>query len=173
MNMKSFRFAIAAVVMLLCAVGFAQTDAQKPIDAQKSFDALKALAGTWQAIYEGKPMQASLRVTSMGHAIVHEMKGDGPENPITMFYLEGDRLMLTHYCDAGNQPRMVGKLSPDGKTLDFNFVAVGNYSPAQGGHMQHAVFTFIDANHHTEEWTFMIEGGKPAEHARLDLERKN
>jgi hypothetical protein len=36
--------------------------------------------------------------------------------------------------------------------------------------MQHAVFTLIDANHHTEEWTFMLEG-KPPIVARLDLQR--
>jgi hypothetical protein len=115
-------------------------------------------------------MQATLRVTSNGNAILHEMKAEGPDDPITMFYLDGDRLLLTHYCDAGNRPRMAGKLSPDGKTLEFDFVDVGNYSPSQGGHMQHAVFTMIDANHHTEEWTFMLEG-KPPMVARLDLQR--
>jgi hypothetical protein len=153
-----------ALVVLSTAAVFAQSS------AQKSFDTLKSLAGTWQATYEGKPMQATLRVTSNGNAILHEMKGEGPDNPITMFYLDGDRLLLTHYCDAGNRPRMAGKLSPDGKTLEFDFVDVGNYTPSQGGHMQHAVFTMIDANHHTEEWTFMLEG-KPPMVARLDLQR--
>jgi hypothetical protein len=86
--------------------------------------------------------------------------------------LDGDRLLLTHYCDAGNRPRMAGKLSPDGKTLEFDLVDVGNYSSTQGGHMQHAVFNIIDANHHTEEWTFFLEG-KPAMIAHLDLKRTN
>ena len=67
-------------------------------------------------------------------------------------YLDGDRLLLTHYCDADNRPRMVGKMSPDGKTVEFDFLDIsGNL---QYGHMQHAVFTLIDANHHTEDWTF-------------------
>jgi hypothetical protein len=163
--MKSSRLALSvALLVLSTASAFAQSD------AQKSFDALKSLAGTWQATFEGKPMQATLRVTSMGNAIIHEMKGEGPEDPITMFYLDSDRLILTHYCDAGNRPRMAGKLSPDGKTLEFDFVDVGNYSASQGGHMQHAVFTMIDANHHSEEWTFMLEG-KPPMIARLDLQR--
>jgi len=150
----------------LSTLTFAQSD------AQKSFDKLKTLAGSWQGSYEGKPMQATLRVTSMGNAIEHEMKGDGPDDPITMFYLDGDRLLLTHYCDAGNRPRMAGKLSPDGKTLEFDLVDVGNYSSTQAGHMQHAVFNIIDANHHTEEWTFFLEG-KPPMIAHLDLKRTN
>jgi hypothetical protein len=77
---------------------------------------------------------------------------------------------LTHYCDAGNRPRMAGKISPDGKTIEFDLLDVANYSSAQHGHMQHAVFTLIDENHHTEEWTFMMEG-KPAMKAHLDFQR--
>ena len=164
--MKSARFVLYLLLVSLSTLTFAQSD------AQKSFDKLKTLAGSWQGSYEGKPMQATLRVTSMGNAIEHEMKGDGPDDPITMFYLDGDRLLLTHYCDAGNRPRMAGKLSPDGKTLEFDLVDVGNYSSTQAGHMQHAVFNIIDANHHTEEWTFFLEG-KPPMIAHLDLKRTN
>ena len=163
--MKTSRIMLPVALLVLLTTGaLAQTD------AKKSFEALKSLAGSWQGSYEGKPMQATLRVTSMGNAILHEMKGDGPDDPITIFYLDGDRLLLTHYCDAGNRPRMAGKLSPDGKTLEFDFVDVGNYNSSQGGHMQHAVFTMIDPNHHIEEWTFMLEG-KPPMVARLDLQR--
>jgi hypothetical protein len=164
--MKFARFVLYLLLVSLSTLTFAQSD------AQKSFDKLKTLAGAWQGSYEGKPMQATLRVTSMGNAIVHEMKGEGPDDPITMFYMDGDRLLLTHYCDAGNRPRMAAKLSPDGKTLEFDLVDVGNYSSTQGGHMQHAVFNIIDANHHTEEWTFFLEG-KPAMIAHLDLKRTN
>ena len=76
-----------------------------------------------------------------------------------MLYLDGDHLSLTHYCDAGNRPRMVGKDAPDGKTVEFEFVDIsgGNVH----GHMHHVVFTLIDANHHTEDWTFMMPGDKP------------
>jgi hypothetical protein len=176
--MKSLRLIPSLMVLLsLCAVAFAHTDGPKS-DAQKSFDSLKALAGSWeghvttvppQPDIEGKPAHLSLRVTSMGNAMVHEMTGDGrPDDPITMLYLEGDRLLLTHYCDAGNRPRMTGKMSPDGKTVEFDFLDVSGST--QYGHMHHAVFTMIDANHHTEDWTYMMPGDKPV-HAHFDLQR--
>jgi hypothetical protein len=178
--MKSLRFMLSMVVlMLLSTVGFAQSD------AQKSFDKLKTLAGSWEArvtlvppqpdMADGVPMQLSLRVTSRGNALVHEMreagKPDDPkryDHPVTMFYLDGDRLLLTHYCDAGNRPRMVARTSPDGKTAEFDFVDVAGST--EYGHMHHAMFTFIDANHHIEDWTYMMPGDKPV-HAHFDLQR--
>ena len=170
--MKSLRFFLPVVLLSLSAVALAQSD------AQKSFDKLKTLVGSWeghvatlplQADIEGKLMQVSLRATSMGNALMHEMTGTGrPEDPITMLYLDGDRLLLTHYCDAGNRPRMTGKMSPDGKTVAFAFLDVDGST--KYGHMHHAVFTVIDANHHTEDWTYMMPGDKPVQ-AHFDLLR--
>ena len=167
----------------------AHADIQNPVapsDAQKSFDQLKALAGTWHAtITTDPPMKemgngaigdVSLRVTSRGNALVHEMGEAGKDDPtkydhpVTMFYLDGDRLLLTHFCDAGNRPRMAARVSPDGKTVEFDFLDVAGST--KYGHMYHAVFTFIDANHHTEDWTFKLKGDKLM-HAHLDLQRAN
>ena len=85
-----------------------------------------------------------------------------------MFYLDSDRLLLTHYCDAGNRPRMEGKLSADGKTLEFDLLDVA--SGMQKGHMHHSVFTLIDADHHTEDWTYMLPGDQSVR-AHSDLTR--
>jgi hypothetical protein len=172
------RIALSAVFLLMVATAFAADMAATQSDAQKSFDQLKTLAGSWEGRVtsipsdpdiENKHVQASLRVTSMGNAIVHEMRGEGrADDPITMLYLDGDRLLLTHYCDAGNRPRMTGVMSPDGKKVEFTFLDVSGST--QYGHMDHAVFTVIDANHHTEDWTYMNPGDKPV-HAHIDLQR--
>jgi hypothetical protein len=186
--MKSLRFMLAVALLSLSTVALSQSDAQKssvapvPSDAQKSFTQLKTLAGTWQAsvttdppqpeMGNGTMTQVSLRVTSRGNALVHEMhelgKPDAPTHPLTMLYRDGDRLLLTHYCDAGNRPRMVARTSPDGKTVEFDFLDLSGGN--QYGHMYHAVFTIIDANHHTEDWTYMMPGDKPLR-AHLDLKR--
>ncbi len=174
--MKSPGFMLSVVLISLSTVALAQSD------AQKSFDKLKILAGIWKGPLTTDRAQpdlpnlgwVSLRVTSKGNALVHEMKEPGTpddptkDDPITMLYLDGDRLLLTHYCDAGNRPRMVGKISPDGKTVEFDFLDVAGST--QYGHMHHAVFTVIDANHHTEDWTYMEPGDKPV-HAHFDLRR--
>jgi hypothetical protein len=169
--MKSLRIVFSIALLSLATVAFAGSD------AQKSFDQMKSLAGSWEGVVttvpphpemEGKLMKVSLRVTSMGNALMHEMTGAGrPDDPITMFYLDTDRLLLTHYCDAGNRPRMVGTASPDGKTVGFEFLDV--VGTTKYGHMHHALFTVIDADHHTEDWTWMA-GDKPVQ-AHVELQR--
>jgi hypothetical protein len=177
--MKSLHFTLSVVLLMLSAAAFAQSD------AQRSFTTLKTLAGSWEGpvtvdppqpeMNDGKPVHVSLRVTSRGNALVHEMQEAGTpldatrsDHPVTMLYVDGDRLLLTHYCDAGNRPRMTGKVSPDGKKVEFEFLDLSGGN--QYGHMYHAVFTIIDANHHIEEWTFMTPDGKTV-HARMDLQR--
>jgi phage tail protein X len=177
--MKSIRLVLSFALLLIATAVFADSD------AQKSFDQMKTLAGNWEGpvtivppqhdMSTDKPIHVLLRTTSRGNALMHEMQEAGtPEDPtrydhpVTMFYLDGDRLLLTHYCDAGNRPRMTAKSSTDGKTIEFDFLDVAGTT--QYGHMQHAVFTVIDANHHTEDWTYMMPGDKPV-HAHMDLQR--
>jgi hypothetical protein len=175
---KALQGLFSAVLITLSTAAVAQSQAQS--DAQKTFDHMKSLTGEWQGTVtttpeamghemQGKMMQISLRTTSSGNAIMHEMTSAGSkDDPITMLYLDNDRLLLTHYCDAGNRPRMVAKVSPDGRTIEFTFLDLAG--PNDHGHMDHAVFTFIDADHHTEDWTYMLPGDKPMV-GHLDLTR--
>ena len=172
--MRMCRFMLPFALLLASMAALAQSAAPQTTapqsTAQKSFEQLKALAGSWEGTLEGQALHVNLRVTSMGNTLMHEMKGAGPDNPITMFNLDGDRLMLTHYCDAGNQPRMVATVSHDGKTIVFDFLDATNLLSSQMGHMQRVTFTFIDANHHTEKWEFAMAGGKQMG-GLLDLKR--
>ena len=190
--MKSRDLAISVVVLIVIwTLAIAQAHAQAApqsapqSDAQKSFETLKTLAGSWEGpvtldplhpeMSDGKPLHISLRVTSRGNAVVHEMQEAGTpldpakyDHPITMLYLDKEQLTLIHYCDAGNRPRMIARKSADGKTVEFDFAELSGSN--QYGHMFHAVFTSIDANHHTEDWTYMMPGDKPM-HAHFDLKR--
>jgi hypothetical protein len=185
--MKSHRLMLSVVLVSLSSVALAGsgTATVPKTEAQKSFDTLKTLAGNWEGpvtveppmpeMSGGKPLQVSMRVTSRGNALVHEFQEAGTpmdpakyDHPVTMLYVDNDQLTLVHYCDAGNRPRMAGKISPDGKKVEFDFVDLSGGN--QHGHMYHAVFTVIDANHHTEDWTYLLPGDKPIR-AHFDLKR--
>jgi hypothetical protein len=154
--MKTSRIAISLFLLLAATAALAQTS------AQKSFDQLKALTGSWEGKNaEGKPLRVSFRETAGGSALMSEIMGEGHENMISMIHLDGPhRLLMTHYCGAGNQPRMSATTSPDGKSITFDFFDATNLATPDAGHMQRAVFTIVDPNHHTEDWTFYAGPGK-------------
>ena len=99
--MKSLRFTMFVVLVSLSTLVFAQTDTQTPdahktdmhntsvpkapSEAQKSFTTMKSLAGEWEGLADvpeapemsnGKP-HVSMRVTSRGHVLVHELQEAG------------------------------------------------------------------------------------------------
>jgi len=168
---------LSAIAMLsVCALAHGQSSA-KPVatsDAQKSFDLLKTLAGTWKgsittdnpAMSTDQPMPLSIRVASSGNALIHELSTPGPE--VTTFYLDSDRLTLIHYCDFGNRPHMVARPSADGKTVEFDLVDAPGSN--QVGHVSHWVFATIDANHHIEDVVFSLANGTLV-HAHMDFKR--
>ena len=183
--MKPLALMLFVALMSLSTVAFAQTEAQLTSaalvtsEAEESFAAMKTLAGEWEGVVTVAEMpeintrvHVSIRVTSRGNVVVHEFQEAGTpldatkyDHPVTMFYID-EELTLVHYCDAGNRPRMTGTMSPDGKTIDFELVDI---SGSTTYHMHHSVFNIVDADHHTEDWTFMM--GDKLIHAHFDLTR--
>src|SRR5215469_3792962 len=161
--MKSFRSLASATFLLASVAAFAQSD------AQSTFERLQTLNGTWEGkSSQGDPLRVTFRQTSGGTAILSELTGKG-EDMITMFHMDNNRVLMTHYCSAGNQPRMQASMSPDGKTITFTFVDATNLATPKSGHMNSLVITMPDADHHSEDWTFAADGKEMKEH--FDLTR--
>ena len=180
--MKSQALALCIGILSMCGLALAQDSSRgqeanpaTTSDAQLSFDALKRLAGRRTGRVTTDPrnpeldgaIQVTMRVASRGSVLMHEIAPGGVPEP-TAIYLEGDRLTLLHYCEAGNRPRMVARKSPDQNTVEFDFVDIsGSTTPA---YLHHFVFTTITSDHHTEDWTFMLPGDKLLR-AHFDLHR--
>jgi hypothetical protein len=153
--MKVVRTIVVACAALLVMMSASAVSAES--DGQKSFQMLSGLEGKWVGKNsQGQTLEVSFRMTAGGSALMSEIHGHGPENMITMFHMDGDRLLLTHYCGSGNQPRMK-LVAADAKSVSFEFFDGTNIGPG-AGHMQHVTFTQPDANHHTEEWVFLDHG---------------
>jgi hypothetical protein len=145
-------------------------------NSQNSFDLLKTLSGSWEGKTEqGQPVAVSYRLTAADSALMSEITMPGMKNDehdmISMFHLDNDRLLLTHYCSSGNQPRMVASLSPDGKTVTFDFLDATNLATPKTGHMNRVILNIVDSNHHTEEWRFIQDGKEIVR--MFDLHRKS
>jgi len=162
---QTIRIALVAAIALAAATASAQTD------AQKAFNAIKNLPGTWeQQTPDGHTLQVTFKVVSGGSAVMSEI-ADSKEDMISMIHLDGpNRLLLTHYCAVGNQPRMEASFSPDGKVITFRYVDATNLTTPDVAHMRQMVLTLIDDNHHKEQWVF---AGQGRDHSEVfDLHRK-
>lgn len=158
---------LTGLIMLVATAAVASAQEQpKPDGAQpeakKAFAQLKSLAGSWRGTIMGRSINSTIRVSSSGNALLHEATAEGggvPDHEITAFYVEGDRLVATHYCDAGNRSRMEGKLTPDGKSVEFSLLEV--VGGTQRGFLKRLMLTLTDSNTHGVEGTFVMPDGKP------------
>src|SRR5215470_817234 len=157
-----------SVVLTLAAISAAAQS-----NMQNSFALMKSLAGNWEGKSNMGDVKVSYRLTAGGSALMSEIQSEmegKSEDMISMIHLDGGRVLLTHYCAAENHPLMQATLSPDGKSVTFDFVDGTNITSSKPGHMQRVIFTFVDQNHHTEEWHFAAPGKEMVQ--KFDLQRK-
>jgi len=153
-----------AVVVIAIATMIGVVAAVTPSDEGKTspaFEKLKSLAGTWKARdNDGKSFAVSYKVVSAGTAVMETMDMHEHEaSMITMYHADGDKLMLTHYCSMGNQPRMRAQgLSKDDSSLEFAFVDISNLINPADAYMSGLVIRFKDADHFSEQWTMHKKG---------------
>lgn len=168
--MKAIVFAFALVALSLTAVAGEHPESAK---SNAAFDKIKSLAGSWKGKdEEGNPVGVSYKVVSSNSSVMEslDMK-ESPDAMITMYNLDGDKVMMTHYCSMGNQPRMRSSgLSKDGNTLNFKFVDATNLASPKDPHMKNLLVKFKDNDHFSQEWTMLMEGGTE-HHAVFEFER--
>ncbi len=156
-------------LLAIAALCIASAPVWGATDAASAFATLKNLAGQWETKGpDGNPTVVTWKAISAGSAMMEEMPH---ENMITMYHLDNDRLLMTHYCSAKNQPRMQAEVSPDGKTIIFNFLDATNLASPADGHMHKMVLTVRDKDHFSEQW-FFSQGGKDVHTETFQYARK-
>lgn len=133
---------------------------------RSGFNKFKALAGEWlDADAKGedaKKVAVRYRVMSAGSIVVEEIFPASEHDMLTVYHMDGDKLVMTHYCAMGNQPRMQAAPMSESNRIKFDFTGGCNIRPDKDAHMHSAVFTFTDADHLQAEWTSWKDG-KPQE----------
>ena len=165
---------IVLVTLALGSVVLLADEQKSKIEKNPAYDKMKTLVGSWEGLAnEGNqkiPTNARFKMIADDSALMAWLnEGSKNDEMITMFHMNGNDLMATHYCAAHNQPRMVLVNGGDPDHLIFKFKDGTNIQP-RGGHMQQVAFIFDGANHHIEEWTY-LENGKE-DTTRFDFRRK-
>lgn len=155
----TMRILLSLVLFVLSPSFLSANDESK---AKAALDAFKSLEGKWTATSpNGEARNAVYEIVAGGSAVQESftMGKDNNMKMITLYHLDGNQLMLTHYCVAQNQPRMRAvSISDDLKQINFDFLDATNLPDVQKGHMYKAEFHFIDSNQFTSKWTFRENG---------------
>jgi hypothetical protein len=143
--------------------------------AQLAFERFKELEGSWKGRSTKGWEEIVSYKTIAGGSVVIETSFDAHPNEtmMTMIHMDGDRLLLTHYCVAKNQPRLVAtSFADEGKTVTFTFLDGANLPSRDAGHMDKVIFRFIDDNHVSSQWTW-YQNRKENWMEEILLERKS
>lgn len=162
--MKSRNLFLALTLGAALAGGAAVSQEAHPaVRTTPAFDQIKSLAGQWEGTdEEGHRVALSYEVTSNGSVVMERLVSEAhgaPMTMVTMYSLEGNHIIATHYCGVGNQPTMQTAPSPEPNGhYDFQFVRLAGASKPGEGHMAELVVTLSDASHLSQIWNFDDHG---------------
>ena len=164
----------AFLILASCLIAPAALEAGEA-QAASAFDSLKGLEGTWKGEAKGEgeiePPEAEqdmkpiheFRVSANGSVVMETMNPGTSHEMINMYHLDGDELLLTHYCAGGNQPHMKlnREVSSDTK-LQFDFTGGTNLDPAVDEHIHSALVTIMEDGTLNSSWTAYGKGKEVA-----------
>jgi hypothetical protein len=145
-------------------------------DAASAFEFLKTLAGDWERASgdheHGSTSRAvSFKVTAAGSSIVETYNAGQPSEMVSIYHMDGNQLLLTHYCALKNAPIMKFEKSDKPGEIKFAFHGGTNFDPKVDAHVHQGALEVKDRN--TVESNFVaFANGKPQPVGRAILKRK-
>jgi hypothetical protein len=97
-------------------------------------------------------------MASAGSIVIEELFPGTEHEMMTVYHMDGEDLVATHYCSAGNQPRF--KLAESGTGSEgyhFAFTGGSNMAPTDG-HIHEGTIRIADADHVESTWSFWKDG---------------
>jgi hypothetical protein len=126
-----------------------------------AWEKMKSLAGEWSGTMnhggQEMPVSVSYTLVSSGTSLMERLTTPDGSDMVTMYHPDGSRIMMTHYCSGGNQPRMRTETS-SADSIAFDFVDATNLASPKAEHMRKLVVKFQDTDHFTQEWTHRKDG---------------
>src|SRR5262245_24825285 len=157
---------LAIIILVSFSSSWAQTTkpAEPDTPARRAYAKIQALAGTWEGqSTKGWTERLTIKPIAGGSCVMEESQfaheADPQKNMLTVYHLDGEHLMLTHYCMAKNQPRLrATDFSEDGKKITFEFIDGTNLASRDVGHMDKVVIQFDSPDAYRSQWTFYAKG---------------
>jgi hypothetical protein len=152
---RSFLFGPVGAMALVLATAVLAAEKTK---SEQAFDRLSSLKGEWQGEPEGVKTTLIYTLTADGSVLMEECRPQSGPEMITMFTVDGDHLIATHYCSAKNQPQMATSPITDAqKPLAFSLVRITGLKSPDDFHNTGLTVIQEDNDHLTQEWTYQFK----------------
>ena len=126
-------------LLTLALIATATLAAEASVTPDAAFASIKKLQGDWRgpAMMKGMPPAHSVfRVTAGGSAVEETIFPGTKMEMFSVYHMDKGRLLMTHYCMLGNQPRMKLNAAKSTATgLVFDFDGGTNFNPRRDTHM--------------------------------------
>ena len=158
---ENYRIVILGVVIALTLIGTSRSQSVEKPNSVFAFERLTSLAGEWRGTQDGTEITLTYNLTADGSALMEEFRA-GKTVMVTMFTVDGDHLIATHYCSAGNQPQMMtGPITdPSASGLAFKLSRVTGMKTPGDWHNTGLTVIMDDKQHLTQVWTYESNGKK-------------
>jgi len=158
---RNFAFlTIVLTVILWETKATTRASADSRASANDAFRKLQSLEGDWEGKdEEGEQVKSRFVSIASQTAVMETLTMPKEHDMVTLYSMDGDSIILMHYCPTNNQPRMRATPTvPPVKELVFSFQGAGNLPDIAVGHEHKLVIRFEDADHITERWTWRKAG---------------
>ena len=140
--------------------------------SETAFETFKGFEGQW-AIRSGQkalPIEMTYESGSKG-SIVTEQFG----KELSVFYRDGQSLLMTHFCNAGNQPRLRLRENTQPGVFEFQMFDITPLQSADAEHVERVIYRIVDDK--TIDLEIVWKHGKSEESekytlTRLDMEKR-
>lgn len=134
--------------------------------SETAFETFKGFEGKW-AIRSGQkalPIEMTYEGGSKG-SIVTEQFG----KELSVFYRDGQSLLMTHFCNAGNQPRLRLRENTQPGVFEFEMFDITNLQSANADHVERVIYRIVDDK--TIDLEIVWKHGKSEESEKYTLTR--
>jgi hypothetical protein len=109
------------------------------------FDQLKTLIGDWRGAKSESSTVVTYKAIANGSSLVETWTMSPTRQSMTVYTMDGDRLLATHYCPQGNAPRLQLTHTDASGASHFLFADGANLQEPSMSH-EHAFWIRIDAS---------------------------
>lgn len=165
--MRYLKMLVPVFITMMSGIAGAQTT----ID----FSGLEKIEGNWKLANATTEPEQNFRLRyhfiARNSALVEVYGDPAKQTTETIFHRDGDKLLATHYCARGNQPRLKASTKNEVNNLQFKFLDITNLKNKKDPHMVRMKYRFIDKDHFEKEETYLVDGQEKT--SLMSLQRVN